>query len=291
MQRCAVSGNYNPRKAFIPKGYVSLGMAAVIKFAVDCDNISGECVEQPVDKLLDLEEYDHITIENRYADLELQYRVRIVVRTPDGKNTVRAFAPPLQFMEVWPACPGSLAQSAYELRRGLAIGQPSAYLLDRQTGERTRIPDAFWCTDIGEEALWREAQEETHVEVGGNWLCGPIIVLFEDLTRFLSSNGTKPVLGRYASIDIDRSSPDFSTLEPMPPYLRFMLRAAAALDLRGRRWVKKEVIEAWIRSNWPQDLGRCTEAKVKSMATLLRHPDFEAGGNRSTAGRQTEDGK
>ena len=73
MQRCAVSGNYNPRKAFIPKGYVSLGMAAVIKFAVDCDNISAECVEQPVDKLLDLEEYDHITIENRYADLELQY--------------------------------------------------------------------------------------------------------------------------------------------------------------------------------------------------------------------------
>ena len=49
--------------------------------------------------------------------------------------------------------------------------------------------------------------------------------------------------------------------------------------------MKKEVIEAWLRSNWPPDLGRCTDAKVSSMATLLRHPDFEAGGNRSTGGR------
>ena len=189
-----MSGNYNPPKSFIPKGYVSLGMAAVIKFAVDCDNISAGWVEPAVEQRFGFEYFDHITLTDQYADLELQDEVAIVVRSPDGKSTIRVLTPPLDFIEVWDSCPGNLPQSAHELRRGLAVGLPSAYLLDRRTGQRARIPDAFWSTDIGEEALWREAQGETHIQLGGNSLCGPIIVLFEDLTRFLSSDGTNPVL-------------------------------------------------------------------------------------------------
>lgn len=63
------------------------------------------------------------------------------------------------------------------------------------------------------------------------------------------------------------------------PYLLFMIRAAAELDLAPEKRTKKEAIEAWLRDDWPAELGEASQEKVRYMATFLRSPAHEKGGN------------
>ena len=67
-------------------------------------------------------------------------------------------------------------------------------------------------------------------------------------------------------------------IEYTPPYLAFMLRATRALGLKDGIRTPKEIIEGWLRENWPDHLGTPTNRKTESMATFLRHPEDERGG-------------
>ena len=62
------------------------------------------------------------------------------------------------------------------------------------------------------------------------------------------------------------------------PYLAFMLRAAREMRLGPGTRTPKKTIEAWLRENWPDQLGELSERKIKNMATSLRYPKDERGG-------------
>lgn len=70
------------------------------------------------------------------------------------------------------------------------------------------------------------------------------------------------------------------TLDPKRfPYLAFMLAASRAAPLSSDGRVPKKTVEAWLRENWPNELGAPTPNKITNMATFLRRPDEERGGN------------
>jgi hypothetical protein len=66
------------------------------------------------------------------------------------------------------------------------------------------------------------------------------------------------------------------------PYLHFMIQASESLaQNRTTRTPKKEQTEDWLGENWPSEtLGKPSNAKVGYMATFLRHPNDELGGNK-----------
>lgn len=67
----------------------------------------------------------------------------------------------------------------------------------------------------------------------------------------------------------------------LPPYLDFMLRLTLQLGLRADEpSPMKTSIEAFIRENWPQQLGEPSDQKVRLMATFLRRPGEEGGRNK-----------
>jgi len=84
----------------------------------------------------------------------------------------------------------------------------------------------------------------------------------------------------------DDSDPKIDKLpDYIPPYLAFMLKAAAALQLSAdERRLKKE-IEPWLQEHWPPEFGDVSKAKEKIsyMATFLRQPEDQKGGYFSSA--------
>jgi len=70
-----------------------------------------------------------------------------------------------------------------------------------------------------------------------------------------------------------------TTLAYAPPYLSFMIKAVAALQLSDERRLPKDEIKRWLKDNWPCDLGELSDTKLFYMATFLRHPDDEKGGH------------
>lgn len=65
----------------------------------------------------------------------------------------------------------------------------------------------------------------------------------------------------------------------IPPYIDFMLKAAKALGLSSDKTIVKKQVEHWLRENWPKELGTPTDNIIKYMATLIRRPDEQKGGN------------
>ena len=57
-----------------------------------------------------------------------------------------------------------------------------------------------------------------------------------------------------------------------------MLRAVRELSPEAGNRIPKEIIENWLRENWPDELGKISKRKVVSMATFLRRPEDEKGG-------------
>jgi hypothetical protein len=62
-------------------------------------------------------------------------------------------------------------------------------------------------------------------------------------------------------------------------YLDYMNYAAEKLGSNPDLRTPKGHIEEWLRNNWPSDLPAPTSSKVGAMATFLRHPKHEKGGN------------
>jgi hypothetical protein len=65
----------------------------------------------------------------------------------------------------------------------------------------------------------------------------------------------------------------------VPPYLEFMLRASRELGLEPDQRTSKNDIIHGLKRTWPEHLGKPTKAKLEAMATFLRRPEHETGGN------------
>jgi hypothetical protein len=65
----------------------------------------------------------------------------------------------------------------------------------------------------------------------------------------------------------------------VPPYVEFMMRASRALLLDHEQKVPKDEIVHWLKEHWPKNLGKMSESKIQYMATFLRRPEDEKGGN------------
>ena len=66
---------------------------------------------------------------------------------------------------------------------------------------------------------------------------------------------------------------------PIPsglPFLVFMYEAVKELQLP--RAIIKQDLEAWLRNNWPDNLGKISNRKIAAMATYLRGVDAQQGG-------------
>lgn len=77
------------------------------------------------------------------------------------------------------------------------------------------------------------------------------------------------------NVDKANTIPDY-----LPPYLAFMIRATRELELTEENIPVKKVIEHWLKENWPTELGQPTQNLVGSLATALRPPEAQKGGNR-----------
>ena len=100
-------------------------------------------------------------------------------------------------------------------------------------------------------------------------LFGPVIVKETDLDRAL--RGVEPETA------VNAPAVDDSTY--LSPFIRFMIEASRALELSEEERTPKADIEAWLRRNWPNEFGAATNRKIEMMATFLRHPNHETGGN------------
>jgi hypothetical protein len=200
-----LSAHFNNTKAFVPQGYVSLGMAAIMKFAIDCDNItSGFKSETPFGD-------NAVTIRGSYEDLEDASSVAILVETNDGRVEHRFLVPPLtsiQNEDMDLDYPSALSQSAHELRRALSVGAPCAYVLCRSSGKLIRILDEFWRTPAGEDQIFNEAQQESRIYIDGSpvGVVGPIVVSFRELTLFLQTAGSSRCLAEVRTVPELRSA-------------------------------------------------------------------------------------
>lgn len=67
----------------------------------------------------------------------------------------------------------------------------------------------------------------------------------------------------------------------IPPYIKFLLGAASALNLSANNRVNKEEIVHWLDENWPVELEGKSDRLINSMATILRRPQDKKGGNTS----------
>jgi len=67
--------------------------------------------------------------------------------------------------------------------------------------------------------------------------------------------------------------------EYTPPYMAFMFRAVAEMELSEENTPLKKTIEAWLTDHWPSELGDISNRAVENMATFLRPPKAQRGGN------------
>ena len=101
---------------------------------------------------------------------------------------------------------------------------------------------------------------------------------FQKLTR---------ILGWDLPDEFPRKPPENAISEMpyyIPPYLKFMNSVAENLKLEPNDNRSKKKIEEFLITNWPEGFGQATTKnnepsnKVKNMATFLRRPDQERGG-------------
>lgn len=65
------------------------------------------------------------------------------------------------------------------------------------------------------------------------------------------------------------------------PYLELMLNAVIENEISEETFSKKEVLVDWFKRNWPKDL-QYSDKMTDTMATLIRHPAAQKGGNKRT---------
>lgn len=168
-----------------------------------------------------------------------------------------------------------------KLRTVLNAGTLHAWAHTTKSGYLTEIPLHMWGRD-----------DITSVFELGNdrqkWLNPNMIEFYQETVSYdepIRVEGRvllkRSEVERYIATTPDTAPPPHRSgdrSEYTPPYLAFMLHATRALGLKDGTRTPKEIIEGWLRENWPDELGKMTERKLQSMATFLRHPEDERGG-------------
>ena len=154
------------------------------------------------------------------------------------------------------------------MREGLAEGEWSALLL-RETGEFMPLPQSVWHASNGADFLLPGVKKRSLAIVGPFCEVEGAVTLYKD---FLD----RPA-GAASSEDMEVMREQID--EHKFPYLAFMLLATKEDFFKTSQRIPKKLIESWIEENWTEELGKRTRAKVVYMATLLRRPRDEVGGN------------
>lgn len=154
------------------------------------------------------------------------------------------------------------------LRNLLAEGQLIATSKDRE-GFEHEMPQRLWLAEMAEAFLrngFARYSDDSGYTVRP--FDGVVLIDKASLERVLSG-------GPSAS----HSNEGFEIDGVLHPYLAFMLRAAREIRFATGSRTPKKLIVAWLQSNWPDGLGTPTETKLDAMATFLRRPEDESGGN------------
>jgi hypothetical protein len=159
-------------------------------------------------------------------------------------------------------------------RHLLADGKVRA-LLHTEAGTIHNIPPREWRSSAGAGMEVTGLASVEITKMGSTTTYEGMVVLNRaSLKTFLASREAAP------SLNID---------EELHPYVAFMLKAINSLPFDSTGRLSKGIIMIWLKQNWPPSLGRDSDLKVKTMATFLRRPEDEKGGNhpRRTSRRRT----
>ena len=154
------------------------------------------------------------------------------------------------------------------LRNEAAKSAVRSEILTRH-GRLFDVNQSDWLSDRAEEALHTGMLEI--VRSGGygssiNKIRGLVVFERESFEAMLAPKAEGPPSD--AQVDPDRF-----------PYLAFMLRVATHFSQAPEGRIPSDQLKAWISENWSTRLGRKTDAKIANMATFLRRPEDEKGGN------------
>ena len=187
-------------------------------------------------------------------------------------------------------------------RSDLSEGQLTGRLVDADTGDVLDIPPGSWEAGTFALALW--SGETAKISVCDKDHRGRLVFEISELERYLSARDGRSWRfcrdGFFVKLTKVEDDPDNEALsegfrdsdaiegERLPPYLNYMLRIWRDLNLKPDVWEKKEWLEEYIRANWPSEFGKPSDSKVSYMATFVRDPRYEVGGNRGRRARGIE---
>jgi hypothetical protein len=165
-------------------------------------------------------------------------------------------------MALFPVDPYMVADN---IRQYLSNNTLPASVCESSTGHITKLPQEFWRTDMGEFAIHQKGRITVQLE--NKSTVGHVLIPFKELKAILSPDEAP-----------DDNLPEYPTY--IPPYLGLMLKAVTELNLSQDERVAKKTIEQWLYDNWnPDELLRPSTNKIQGMATLLRDPKDQKGGN------------
>jgi hypothetical protein len=168
-------------------------------------------------------------------------------------------------------------KSAYErqtacfekMRNLLAAGDLETEILLGTSGEFVSVPERVWRSNKGFRFL--RAGHAVFRQTGGlepSEVDGVVLVRTDQLEK-MKSVPTEATVELPESTDVDATR---------FPYLVLMLEAAKSELFEAEERVRTETIVGWLSDNWPRGLGGKSPTKFSNMATLLRRPEDEKGG-------------
>jgi hypothetical protein len=190
--------------------------------------------------------------------------------------------------------PSWCGDAARWLQQALFTSRVYAYFIYGDFGLK-RIPSGVW----GSSERWRDA-------IHARWI--PLPTSEADFVVCLPLVHEQDLISLFRAKTVTARAPEFLLGSPreetaachgfqgenmadqsyVPPYVGFALRASAELRLSANQRVTVKEIKDWLKMHWPKELGPYTERKAGLIATFVRDPTFEKGGNfrprRSTCG-------
>jgi hypothetical protein len=156
-----------------------------------------------------------------------------------------------------------------KMRNRLALGTTPSFALT-DSGEFQKIPVQGWVGAKGEYFLRGGSIQFSIPGIVSSYHVKGLIVVPKDFLRKVEAEREvqEPKPANQPALQLDRY-----------PYLEFMLQAVTSGVVPTTQRVPKKTIEDWLRRNWPPKLGRPTDTKITNIATLLRRPEDEKGGN------------
>jgi hypothetical protein len=275
-----------PIDRYVPSGYVSLGVAALLALALDM-----ECRFHPngppkaladaeiIKRLEFLEQLKGVSMlidPEYYCSLNMPLEEIRKIKSDELPNWFRL----------------SIEKSYLRFRKALSSGQVLTAVIDR-TGDPVPLTRNYWNTPDGGDVLWTDGLAS--FEHNGKSAIGQVAVESSSLREYITTEVELILNQQPTASDVPHTSAECKTsesttlqnvgqggqatfdLSQLPPYLQFMLKAAERLEITTGKHVKKDTVDEWLKENWPDDLP-WSAIKMRVMGTFLRDPDAQKGG-------------